>query len=127
MRCKGKMPDAPLDWVRLEFQVRPPRHNRHLVATMTADQVARSGQWTTFICNSLGTLRVPVVKLNTRRPQPVVVDSFETMAAQYVRVIAEIRRDEWMTYDQFLGVMKDLWENGEFKGLPEEVRREWYF
>ena len=127
MRAKGKMPEAPLDWVRLEFQVRPPRHNRHLAATLTADQVARSGQWTTFICNSLGTIRVPVVKMNTRRPQPVVVDSFETMAAQYVRVIAEIRRDEWMNYDQYIQVMKELWENGEFKGLPEEVRREWYF
>lgn len=127
MRSKGKMPDAPLDWVRLEFQIKPPRHSRHDAATLTPDQFARASHWMAFICNNLQTADAQVVKLNTRRKTPEVVDSFEYMAAQYCRVIAEIRRDEWMTEEQFKQVMLDLWRTGDFKGLPEEILRNWYF
>lgn len=127
LRSKGKVPDAPLDWVRVEFQVRPPRHNRALCATMTADQVAQSGSWSRFICNSLGTLRVPTCRINTRRPKPEVVDSFEAMADQYSGVIAQIKREEWMTKDQYQRIMERLWDEGRFNGLPGEVLRSWYF
>lgn len=127
MRAKGKTPDAPLDWVRVEFQIRPPRHNRHAASTLTPDQLARSGRWTRFIYDNLNTERVPTVKLNTRRKTPEPVDSFEYMAAQYCRVIAEIKRDQWMTKDEFQKVMSDIWEKGDFNGLPAEIYRSYYF
>lgn len=127
MRIKGKMPDAPLDWVRLEFQIRPPRHNREVVATMTPDQLARSGRWARHICAGLETMTAEVVRLNTRRPTPAPVESISAMLGQYARVVAKVRDENWMTKDQFAAICGEWWDSGEFRGLPKEVIREWYF
>lgn len=127
MRSKGKSPDAPLDWVRVEFQIKPPRHTRHTASTLTPDQLARSGRWPRFIFDNLKTTRVPTVRLNTRRKTPEPVESFEYMAAQYCRVIAEIKRDQWMDKEQFQRIMSDIWEKGDFNGLPADVYRSYYF
>ena len=127
MRALKHIPDAPLDWVRLEFEMHPPKHTRHLLATMTPDQVAMSSRWWRFIVKNLGTISAQRVMMSTRRIKPEVVSSMENMCAQYTGVIKELKRDRWMTKDEYLQAMEDLWNRECFGGLPASIRRNYYF
>lgn len=127
MRDQGGMPSAPLDWVRLEFEIHPPKHTRHLVALMTPDQLAHSSRWMRFVCDALGTLDVERVCLSTRRERPEVVDAVENMFAQYQGVICELKRDVWMSKDEWMEACGEIWDKEEFRGLPPSVIRSWYF
>ena len=127
MRAIKHIPDAPLDWVRLEFEVHPPKHTRHLLASMTPDQVARSSRWMRAICDALGSVDVERVKISTRRIKPPVIDSVEHMFKQYVGPIKEVKRDSWMTKEEWMKACSDIWEREAFGGLPADIRRNWYF
>lgn len=127
LRELGINPDAPLDWVRLEFEIHPPKHTRHLVASMTPDQVARASRWMRWICEMLGTVHAERVRLSTRRKRPPVVDAIETMFRQYTGTITELKRDVWMTREEWQNACMDLWDRETFQGISSEILREWYF
>ena len=127
MRAVKHIPDAPLDWVRLEFEVHPPKHTRHLVASMTPDQVARSSRWMRAICDALGAVPADRVRLSTRRIKPPVIDSLENMFRQYCGPIKEVKRDAWMEKEEWMQACSDVWDREAFGGLPADIRRNWYF
>ena len=118
---------APLDWVRLEFQIRPQKHARHLLATLTPDEVARSSRWMRHLCDALRLVKIQAVRISTRRIKPDVITALETMCEQYTGRIIEAKRDCWMDKKQFLRAMSDIWDREAFGGLPGEIRRNWYF
>lgn len=127
MRAMGQVPDAPLDWVRLEFEIHPPKHTRHHAATMTPEELARSSRWMREICDRLGSVTADRVNLSTRRLKPSVIDSVECMFRQYSGPIREVKRDMWMTKEDWMQVCEEIWEKEGFNGLPAHVRRNWYF
>lgn len=127
MRSMKHVPDAPLDWVRLEFEIHPPKHSRATVATLSAETLARSSRWMRQICDHLGVAQVPSVRISTRRIKPEVVSVLENMCSQYQGRIAEAKRDSWMSREDWLSVMGDLWDKEEFRGFPSAVRQNWYF
>ena len=126
MRSKGSDPDAPLDWVRLEFQVSPARPARRKSISMNPDQVARSTKWTAFLCDMVGTVSADRVNLTTKKKKPDCVDSFEHMCAQYSATIHKLKVS-YVSRRDFLKIMVGLYDTGAFKGLPETIYRNWYF
>jgi hypothetical protein len=127
LRSLKHVPDAPLDWVRLEFEIHPPKHSRSTVASLSAETLARSSRWMRQICDHLGVANVPAVRISTRRIKPQVVSVLENMCSQYQGRIVEAKRDSWMSRDEFISIMGDLWDNEEFRGFPHTVRQNWYF
>ena len=126
-RAKKANPEAPLDWVRSEIQVRPTGHSRASAASMTPDQVARSTKWTAFFCDALGSVSAPSVSLTTRKKQPPAVDSFEHMCAQYAGTLFKLNREAWISKEDVLALVSDMYDMGTFNGLPQHVIRNWYF
>lgn len=127
MRSIKHILDAPLDWVRLEFEVHPPKHTRHLLASMTPDQIARSSKWMRAVCDALGSVQADRVRLSTRRIKPPVIDSLENMFRQYCGPIKEVKRDLWMEKEEWMQACSDVWDREAFGGLPSDIRRNWYF
>jgi hypothetical protein len=127
MRALKHIPDAPLDWVRLEFEMHPPKHTRHQLADMSPDDVAHSSRWWRYVVKRLGTISAQRVMMSTRRIKPEVVSSLENMCAQYSGVIAEAKRDQWMNKDEYMQAMEDLWNRECFGGLPASIRRNYIF
>ena len=127
MRSKGVDPEAPLDWVRLEFQIAPARPSRQIAASLNPDQVARSTKWTKFLCDMIGTTSAKSVNLTTKKIKPDVVDSFEHMCAQYAGTLFKLNRDAWISKEDVLALVSDMYDKGTFNGLPQHVLRNWYF
>ncbi len=127
LRGLGHVPDAPLDWVRLEFELHPPKHARGPLASASPDELARSSRWGRCICDRLGTVSAARVRLNTRRIKPHVLGSVETMLSQYAGVISEVKRDSWLTREEWMQVCGDLWDSGAYPGLPQSVRDSYDF
>lgn len=127
MRSKGIQPDAPLDWVRLEFQIAPTKPSRANAAILDPDQVARSTKWTKFLCDMIGTVSAPSVNLTTKKKKPDCIDSYEHMCGQYCSTIHQLKKDELINRKDFIRVMLDMYDKGKFQGLPETCLRSWYF
>ena len=127
MRSKGVQADAPLDWVRLELQVAPTAISRASAAIMTPDQVARSTKWTKYLCDTLRTVSAPSVNLSTRKKKPDVIDSFEHFCGQYCSTIFQVQKQNLIPRKDFIRIVLDMYDKGEFKGLPETCYRNWYF
>jgi hypothetical protein len=127
MRAKGVDPEAPLDWVRLEFQIAPARPSRQIAATLNPDQVARSTKWTNFLCDMIRTTSATPVNLTTKKLKPAAVDSFEHMCAQYASTLFKLNQECWMQKEDVLALVSAMYDKGTFNGLPEHVRRNWYF
>lgn len=126
-RAKKVDPEAPLDWVRLEIQVRPTGPARPSAASLNPDQVARSTKWTAFLCDTLGSVSAPTVSLTTRKKKPDCVDSFEHMCAQYATTIHKLKASDYVSRRDFVKIMMGLYDTGAFNGLPETIYRNWYF
>jgi len=126
-RSKKVNPDAPLDWVRLEIEIHPPKHNRRAIASMTPDELARSSRWTRFICDALGTVSARRVRISSRRKKPPVLDSVEHMFRQYRGPLVSSKRDGWMTREEYMQACGDLWDREAFGGLPSSVRASYIF
>ena len=127
MRSKGVDPEAPLDWVRLELQVSPTSLSRASAATLTPDEVARSTKWTRYLCDTLRTVSAPTVNLSTRKKKPDAVDSLEHMCGQYCSTIHVCKLNEYISRRDWKKICMAMYDNGTFNGLPEHVRRNWYF
>lgn len=127
MRSKGVDPNAPLDWVRLEFQIAPARPARQKSAFLDPDQVARSTKWTTFLCDLVGTTSADRVNLTTKKVKPDVIDSFEHMCGQYCATIHQTQKEGLIPRKDFIRIMLDIYDKGHFNGLPETCYRNWYF
>jgi len=127
MRALKHNPDAPLDWVRLEFEIHPPKHTRHVVASMSPDQLARSSKWMRSICDALSSSKVERVKLSTKRIKPPVVQAVETMFRQYSGTVKEAKRDAWVSREEWMQACADLWDREAFGGLPASVRSSYIF
>ena len=126
-REKNVNPEAPLDWVRVEFQVRPSAPTRLSAASMTPEQVARSTKWTSFLCDALGAVSAPIVSLTTKKRKPDCVDSFEHMCGQFCNTVHKLNTEGCMTEDDVVQIVRDMYRKGKFKGLPEHVLRNWFF
>lgn len=127
MRQKNVNPDAPLDWVRVEFEVKPARQVRSDAAKMTAEQIAHSSKWTSFFCNLLGSESERSLSLSCRRTKPEVVSSLEHMFHQYAATMCRAVSDKWLTPHDLHAALDDVLQKGEFKEFPPSVFRPWYF
>lgn len=126
-RAKKADSDAPLDWVRLEIQVHPTGPSRPSAASFTPDQVARSTKWTSFLCDTLRTVSAPTVSLSSRKKKPDCVDSFEHMCGQYAATVHKLKSEGYVSRRDFKKIVMAMYDNGTFDGLPQHVRRNWYF
>ena len=95
-RQKNVNPDAPLDWVRVEFRIHPTKESKVTASKLQPEQIARSGRWTDYLCDLLGATSVPRVKLDTRNKKPRCVESAENMYRQYQRKLAETVKDKYV-------------------------------
>lgn len=127
LRAKKVNLEAPLDLVRAEIQVRPSGPSRSSAASMTPDQVARSTKWTTFLCDTLGTVSAPSVSLTMRKKRPDAVDSLEHMCGQYCSTIHSLKLNQHISRRDFKKICMAMYDHGYFNGLPEHVLRNWYF
>lgn len=127
LRSKGVDPEAPLDWVRLEFQIAPARPARLKSASLNPTQVARSTKWTSFLCDVVGTTSADSVNLTTKKVKPDVVDSFGHMCAQYAGTLFKLKQGDWISKEDVLALISDMYDKGTFNGLPQHVFRNWYF
>lgn len=127
MRQKNVNPDAPLDWVRVEFEVKPARQVKGDAASMTASQIAHSSKWTTFFCNLLGSESERSFSLSARRTKPEAVTSLEHMFKQYAATMSRALSEKWLTVDDLHAAIDECIEKGEFKEFPPHVFRPWYF
>ena len=72
-RQKNVNPDAPLDWVRVEFRIHPTKESKVTASKLQPEQIARSGRWTDYLCDLLGATSVlgssstPGTKAQVRR------------------------------------------------------------
>ena len=130
-RQKGIDPEAPLDWVRLEFQVQPTGPARASAASFTANEIARSTKWTSFLCDALGAVSADQKQLTTKKRASDCISSLETMWTQYGAKIHEAIRDGHITMDTLLNVTQSVAEQGEFTGWwateNDHPYRSWMF
>ena len=126
-RQKNVNPDAPLDWVRVEFRIHPTSASKVTASQLQPEQIARSGRWTDYLCDLLGATSVPRVKLDTRNKKPRCVESAENMYRQYQRKIAETVRDKYVPRAAHFAALTDILDGKEFTGFGPEVYREWFF
>ena len=57
-KAKNVNPDAPLDWVRVEFRIHPTKESKVTASKLQPEQIARSGRWTDYLCDLLGATSV---------------------------------------------------------------------
>lgn len=127
MRQKNINPDAPLDWVRVEFEVKPSRQTKNFAANMTSSEIAHSTKWTTFFCNLLGSEMERSTSLSCHKVKPELVASLEYMFRQYAQTIARAVADGYLTPADLQGALDDCINKGEFSEFPPSVFRPWYF
>lgn len=92
-RQKGLNPDASVDWVRAEFQVRPSKKGeaRSQAAVLSPDQVAASSAWTFDVSERLGgSCGGDVVKLTDQYTKSDVRRAFDFMLKQYAKTIRRL-------------------------------------
>lgn len=85
MRAKGVQPEASVNWVRVEHQIRPSKkgHARIAASRMSPDEAAFSNNWVASISQRLGAEVQAPVKLSTKFVQSEFQRALEHMAKQY--------------------------------------------
>lgn len=126
-RQKNVNPDAPLDWVRVEFRIHPTSASKVTASQLQPEQIARSGRWTDYLCDLLGATSVPRVKLDTRNKKPRCVESCENMYRQYQRKLAETVENDLVPRAAHFAALTDILDGKEFTAFGPEVYREWFF
>lgn len=127
LREKGINPDASLDWVRVEFEVKPARQARMAAANMTASEIAHSTKWTTFFCNLLGSESERSMSLSCNKVKPDLVCSAEHMFKQYAQTLFKAVQEKHLTPEDLHDAIDHVLKTGEFKEFPPHVFRSWYF
>jgi hypothetical protein len=126
-REKGIDPEANLKWVRLEFQISPDKRKRHMAASLSASELARSSRWTSFICQQIGSKLGKGVSMCTTRKTPEVISSLEHMLKQYSSVLNAAVKEKYLDRIDVHNAVDECIDTGAFTGFPESVRRNWYF
>lgn len=95
MRAKGTQPEASLDWVRVEHQIRPSKKGdaRKLAARMSPDEAAFSNNWVAAISQRIGAEVQAPVKLSTKYVVSEFQRAMEHMAIQYGPTVQRGIRD----------------------------------
>lgn len=85
MRSKGIQPEASINWVRVEHQIRPSKKGdaRKLASTMTPDQAAYSNRWVAAISERLGSDVQTSVRLSTKFVKSDFWRTFDHLCKQY--------------------------------------------
>ena len=85
-RQKNVNPDAPLDWVRVEFRIHPTKESKVTASKLQPNKSHVRDDGRTTSATSFGATSVPRVKLDTRNKKPRCVESScENMYRQYQR------------------------------------------
>ena len=126
-RQKNVNPDAPLDWVRVDFGYIPPRNprSRRRSSNRNRSHALAGGRTTSAISSelprSLGSSSTPGTK------KPRCVESAENMYRQYQRKLAETVKDKYVPRAAHFAALKKILNGEEFTCFGPEVYREWYF
>lgn len=126
-RQKNVNPNAPLDWNRVEFTIKPTSESKVAASKLSPEEVARSGRWTEFLSDLLGAVPVPRVKLDTRNKKPRSVESCESMYRQYSNRITSSVKEGYLSREHHHAALDQILDGKEFTLFPEEIYREFYF
>jgi len=127
LRIKGIQPEADLLWTRLEFQIAPDRRKRHIAASLSASEIARSSKWTSYICEKIGSKLGQGISMCTTRTTPEMISSLEHMLKQYSSIMHFAVKESFLEKHHIHDAVDECIDSGKFEGFPESVRRNWYF
>lgn len=127
MRSKHIQPDASLDWVRVEHQIRPSKKGdaRVLASRMSPDQAAFTSPWVSEISTRIGAEVQAPVKLSTKYVKSEFVSTCHHMAKQYGPGIRKAIRNGEVTVQEMMDFFHTAMILGQIPrvGLAVEPRR----
>lgn len=110
-RSKGISPTASTDWVRLEIEVKPKRHEaRKNLATVEPDDFMRCSEWTREVSRLLfGSSLTAITGLGTIKRQSDHERALAALVKQYGNHLKALKDDEgsWCAVGRVLGALID--------------------
>jgi len=127
MRQLGLSDSADLNWVRLEFVVRPSKPTRFSASKKEPLEVAHSSSWTYLLSKLFGSYGLKSSSLSTSRKKPAILNSLEHMFYQYASLLKKAVDDQVLTEQDLIDAVKHCVKYGSFESFPPLVFRDWYF
>lgn len=122
-RNKGIDEDAPLDWLRVELEVRSPKGKQNklfkqVMAGQTPDDVFKSFQTYVAILNAIGS-EIEYKKI--QRSALVVPTSFQQKRLNMCRQYDRVLKDSLETPDSFQALLADLYQT--YNDVPDWLQK----
>lgn len=113
LRQKNMIPDADLDWFRLEIQVRPQKNAKSDAAFLTASEISLSSKWTKAISKAFGCFG-DGLSLSTRRTDSKIVNSVAHMLNQYSKCLHDIVEGGFIPKKVLMQILSEIIDHGYF-------------
>lgn len=118
-RAKGVDPDAPLDWVRTEFQVRPDRRAKAIVSRMSPCEVAASTAWTADYSERLGQTLGRSASLASRYVKTETEKTVDYVLSTFAKTLHKSVLEGLYTEDELLDEFRFSIKNGFHPGVKK--------